>query len=447
MSSTDPKLSRATLRRMAAVPIGSLFIGSTLVALAPSVAASPPAVVLSPAISSVAAGETATMTARVSGLPDTTCLYGISASGGFSAQPFDSATAPASTVVTGTPQEDATVTATVTYAPDVPEGTACSDVSDADREQVTSYPATVAVPAGSGEDGSGEETEAPDDNGSEEDDSDSDGSEDSDDGSGDGSNEDSDEGSGDGSEDSEDSGEGSDGGSDDSGDDSDGSGGDSGEDTGNPDDNGSEEDGSDSGEDTDSSDEESGDGSEGSEDSGDPGQGTETGATDETGGTGDEDGDAGDSGETDGQGSGSGGDHTPDSSEEGDESPDGQRPSGPSPERGTTPDFSLPDQPFSDDGPSLPTGDADLPSLDSAPPEDLAELPTVDPGENGDGGAETDEGNTTVAAENDSLATSAATPAVLLLFMLLLVLLSAPMAPARRVRTGIASYQGRRRRN
>ncbi|GLU49161.1 hypothetical protein Nans01_35120 [Nocardiopsis ansamitocini] len=94
-----------------------------------------------------------------------------------------------------------------------------------------------------------------------------------------------------------------------------------------------------------------------------------------------------------------------------------------------------------DDRFGLPTGNAQLPDL-TAPGESGADsgpldLPLVSPGED-------EEAATTVAQESQDLRGSI-TPSILLMFLLLLLLLSAPLAPARRVRVG-GAYTGKRRR-
>ncbi|MDA0563723.1 hypothetical protein LG943_05160 [Streptomonospora sp. S1-112] len=90
------------------------------------------------------------------------------------------------------------------------------------------------------------------------------------------------------------------------------------------------------------------------------------------------------------------------------------------------------------DIPELPDGA--LPGLEPPSGDDpLADLPTVEPGD------DASDGTSEVAARESSPA-SAVTPAVLLLFLLLLLLFSTPLAPARRVRTGPTAYRGRRRR-
>ncbi|MFC4562674.1 hypothetical protein ACFO4E_12480 [Nocardiopsis mangrovi] len=95
------------------------------------------------------------------------------------------------------------------------------------------------------------------------------------------------------------------------------------------------------------------------------------------------------------------------------------------------------------DRPELPTDAPELPPIDPGGPGlgdgDLADLPTVEPGDGGDG-------DTSAAAASEPAASSAVTPAVLLLFLLLLLLLTAPLSPTRRVRIG-GAYKGRRRRS
>ncbi|GAA4938772.1 hypothetical protein GCM10023224_20070 [Streptomonospora halophila] len=93
------------------------------------------------------------------------------------------------------------------------------------------------------------------------------------------------------------------------------------------------------------------------------------------------------------------------------------------------------------DLPDLPTGAPDLPGLDS-PSQDgpLADLPSVEPGER-------DSSGTTEVAAREQAATSMVTPAVLVLFLVLLLLFSTPLAPSRRVRIGPSTYKGRRRKH
>ncbi|MDT0304469.1 hypothetical protein [Streptomonospora wellingtoniae] len=93
------------------------------------------------------------------------------------------------------------------------------------------------------------------------------------------------------------------------------------------------------------------------------------------------------------------------------------------------------------DLPELPTGAPDLPGLDS-PSEDgpLADLPSVEPGER-------DSAGTTEVAAREQAPASMVTPAVLVLFLVLLLLFSTPLAPSRRVRIGPSTYKGRRRRH
>ncbi|TDQ54924.1 hypothetical protein [Actinorugispora endophytica] len=87
--------------------------------------------------------------------------------------------------------------------------------------------------------------------------------------------------------------------------------------------------------------------------------------------------------------------------------------------------------------PDLPSGPADLPSLPVPSDDGYADLPMVTPGEG-------ENGTAAPVAQEARAVRGSITPAILLGFLVLLLLLSAPLAPVRRVRVS-GAYVGRRR--
>ncbi|WP_067965370.1 hypothetical protein [Nocardiopsis trehalosi] len=144
LSGTEAVSARTSLRLLAALPIGTLFIGSTLVGLGgPAAADTAPPVTLIPHSTDIDAGDTATLTLSVGTTGSRVCLYGASADNGFTVGAFtpDNGQAPAVATVSGTPEESVEVTATVTYAVPADATTECADVS----ERLTASSAAVAV--------------------------------------------------------------------------------------------------------------------------------------------------------------------------------------------------------------------------------------------------------------------------------------------------------------
>ncbi|MFC3998427.1 hypothetical protein ACFOVU_21050 [Nocardiopsis sediminis] len=347
-SGTEPSAAhpRPPLRRIAAVPLGTLFIGSTLVALgAPSWADTTPTVTLIAHDAEVAAGETASLTLGVTGEPDDPdtrfCLFDPAADNGFTVGELTSSGAagssPASAEVTGEPEETVDVTATLKYAPATGD-TECADVA-AEAVAVQTAPVRVTVE----EEGSPEPSPDPDPEPSDP----------------------------------------------------------APEPTPEP--------------------------------TPSPTSPAPTPSPPEE------------------EPSGSPSAPPSSSSPSAGPSEDGRpsstatasRPPAPPHSPVTTRD---PDDREADDRdrPELPSGAAELPPLDPPGPGlgdgGLADLPTVEPGDRGDGN-----GDTAAASASEPAVSPAVTPAVLLLFLLLLLLLSAPLSPTRRVRIG-AAYKGRRRR-
>ncbi|NYE45083.1 outer membrane biosynthesis protein TonB [Spinactinospora alkalitolerans] len=134
------------MRALAGVPLGAVFVGCTLIPALPAFAADTgPDVVLKPERTTVAPGETASLTLRVTGADDEkTCLYDATADAGFSVGDLSSPRAPARAEVTGAPEESGEVTATVTYAV-VDEDADCKAAPEDDRKTASSAPAPVTV--------------------------------------------------------------------------------------------------------------------------------------------------------------------------------------------------------------------------------------------------------------------------------------------------------------
>ncbi|GAA4897313.1 hypothetical protein [Streptomonospora salina] len=82
--------------------------------------------------------------------------------------------------------------------------------------------------------------------------------------------------------------------------------------------------------------------------------------------------------------------------------------------------------------------DARAPAPAASDGDGMAELPSLEPGED-------DASRTTGVAASENTPAPVVTPAVLVLFLVLLLLFSMPLAPSRRVRIGPTAYMGRRR--
>ncbi|GAA1982199.1 hypothetical protein GCM10009799_04080 [Nocardiopsis rhodophaea] len=157
LSGNDGRTSRASLR-VAALPLGTMFIGSTLIALVPSASADTlaldtelrPVISLAPERLTVETGETATLDLKVAPSPDRPniqfCLYDLRVDSGFSVGEHEARTAPANAKVTGAPTESVTVTAMVDYVA-VNKGIDCALVDEVPRDTAESAPVEVEVVA------------------------------------------------------------------------------------------------------------------------------------------------------------------------------------------------------------------------------------------------------------------------------------------------------------
>ncbi|ASU82146.1 hypothetical protein CDO52_04535 [Nocardiopsis gilva YIM 90087] len=382
LSGKDGRTRRASLRVVAALPLGTVFIGSTLVALVPSASADTlalhtelrPMISLAPERLTIETGDTATLDLKVEPSPDRPniqfCLYDQRVDNDFGIGDHEARTAPATAKVTGTPTESVTVTAMVDYVA-TNKGIDCALVDEVPRDTAASAPVEVEVVAEEEPDPPETEEPSPPDETDPPDESDPPETEDP---------------------------------------------------TAPPE----TEDPSEPPATEDPSDPpETGDPSDPPDKSGSP-------------------------------------EATPPKTTPPEKTPPKKKPSSPSTEKPSTkepatrsprqntsaPRPAPPHSPVTtrspdsgsdaaDGRPSLPTGPADIPELDTpSSSEDLADLPTVEPGE--------DEKDSTTVAAGDTDVSSSITPLVMFAFLLLLLFLSVPLSPFRRVRTG-TGYMGRRR--